>query len=64
MSNISAPDWEVLHHVGRPEDWALFERVFTSATAHERKPNLGYFYHVLELAGIEPHRTAFMDNKL
>ncbi|KAG9309523.1 HAD-like protein [Chiua virens] len=64
MSNISAPDWEVLRHVGRPEDWALFERVFTSAAAHERKPNLGYFYHVLESAGIEPHRTAFVDDKL
>ena len=64
MSNISAPDWEVLRHKGRPEDWALFECVFTSAAARDRKPNLGYFHHVLESTGIDPHRTAFMDDKL
>ena len=64
MSNISAPDWEVLRHKGHPEDWALFERVFTSAAAHERKPNLGYFHHVLESTGIDPARTAFVDDKL
>lgn len=64
MSNISAPDWEVLRHKGRPEDWALFDRVFTSAAARERKPNLGYFRHVLESTGIDPRRTAFVDDKL
>lgn len=64
MSNISAPDWEVLRRKGCPEDWALFERVFTSAVAHERKPNLGYFRHVLESTGIDPRRTAFVDDKL
>ena len=64
MSNISAPDWEVLRHKGRPGDWALFERVFTSAGARERKPNLGYFQHVLESTGIDPQRTAFVDDKL
>ena len=64
MSNISAPDWEVLRHKGGPEDWALFEHVFTSAAAHERKPNLGYFRHVLEFTGIDPRRTAFVDDKL
>jgi FMN phosphatase YigB (HAD superfamily) len=64
MSNISAPDWEVLRHKGRPEDWALFERIFTSAEARERKPNLGYFRHVQESTGIDPHRTAFVDDKL
>ncbi|KAH0830350.1 HAD-like protein [Lanmaoa asiatica] len=64
MSNISAPDWEILHHKGRPEDWALFEHIFTSAAARERKPNLGYFRHVLESTGINPSRTAFVDDKL
>ena len=64
MSNISAADWEVLRHKGQPEDWALFERVFTSAAARERKPNLGYFRHVQESTGIDPRRTAFVDNKL
>lgn len=64
MSNISAPDWEVLRNKARPEDWVLFERVFTSAAVHERKPNLGYFRHVLESTGIDPSRTAFVDDKL
>ncbi|KAG8217262.1 HAD-like domain-containing protein [Butyriboletus roseoflavus] len=64
MSNISAPDWEILRHKARPEDWALFERVFTSAAARERKPNLGYFHHVLESTGIDPRRTAFVDDKV
>ena len=64
MSNISAPDWEILRHKASPEDWALFERVFTSAAARERKPNLGYFHQVLESTGIDPRRTAFVDDKL
>ena len=64
MSNISAPDWEFLRHKGRPEDRALFEHVFTSAEARERKPNLGYFRHVQESTGIDPRRTAFVDDKL
>ncbi|KAJ6474825.1 HAD-like protein [Mycena sanguinolenta] len=64
MSNISAPDWEVLRHKGKRQDWELFEHVFTSAAAHERKPNLGYFRHVLSETGIHPERTAFVDDKL
>lgn len=30
MSNISAPDWEVLATKATKEEWALFDRVFTS----------------------------------
>ncbi|KAF8432402.1 HAD-like protein [Boletus edulis BED1] len=48
MSNISAPDWEVLRHKG----------------TRERKPNLGYFRHVLGSTGIDPRRTVFVDDKL
>ena len=64
MSNISAPDWEVLRQKGHVEDWALFERIFTSAAVRERKPNLGYFRHVLGSTGIDPYPTAFVDDKL
>ncbi|KAJ7621208.1 HAD-like protein [Roridomyces roridus] len=64
MSNISAPDWEVLRHKGRREDWDLFEHVFTSAAARERKPNLGYYRHVLAATGVDAERTAFVDDKL
>ncbi|KAJ6471487.1 HAD-like protein [Mycena sanguinolenta] len=61
MSNISTPDLEVLRHKGKPGDWELFEHVFTSAAARERKPNLGYFRHVLSETGIDSERTAFVD---
>jgi FMN phosphatase YigB (HAD superfamily) len=30
MSNISAPDWEVLTTKATAEEWALFDRTFTS----------------------------------
>lgn len=30
MSNISAPDWAVLLTKAPPEEWALFDQVFTS----------------------------------
>ena len=30
MSNISAPDWEVLTTKATVEDWALFDNIFTS----------------------------------
>lgn len=34
MSNISAPDWEVLFTKATPEEWALFNRTFTSYALH------------------------------
>ncbi|KLO06674.1 HAD-like protein [Schizopora paradoxa] len=64
MSNISAPDWVYLRDKAFPEDWALFDRVFTSAEAHERKPNLGFYQQVLEATGADPSRTVFVDDKL
>lgn len=62
MSNISAPDWEVLKTKGA--DWDIFDGVFTSAAAGERKPNLGYYRHVLKVTGADPKRTIFVDDKL
>ncbi|KAH8119661.1 HAD-like protein [Phellopilus nigrolimitatus] len=64
MSNISAPDFEVLRGKAAPEEWDMFERVFTSAAAHERKPNLGFYKHVLEETGVDPLSTVFVDDKL
>ncbi|KLO09123.1 HAD-like protein [Schizopora paradoxa] len=64
MSNISAPDWAYLRDKALPEDWALFDRVFTSAEARERKPNLGFYRQVLEATGADPSRTVFVDDKL
>lgn len=45
MSNISQPDYEVLRT--KPADWSIFDQVFTSAAVGERKPNLGFYRHVL-----------------
>lgn len=64
MSNISAPDWEVLKGKATPEEWSLFDRVFTSAEARERKPNLGFYKQVLEATGVDPSRSVFVDDKL
>ena len=30
MSNISQPDWEILFTKAMPEDWDLFDRIYTS----------------------------------
>ncbi|KAG5350211.1 hypothetical protein C0989_012190 [Termitomyces sp. Mn162] len=64
MSNISAPSWEILERKATPSQWALFDHVFTSASAHQRKPNLGFFRHVIERTGIDPSRTILVDDKL
>jgi HAD superfamily hydrolase (TIGR01509 family) len=64
MSNISAPDWEVLRTKATPEEWAIFDHVFTSAEARERKPNLGFYRRVLTETGVNPLRTVFVDDKL
>jgi len=62
MSNISLPDYEVLRT--KSADWAIFDEVFTSGAAGERKPNLGFYRHVLAATGVEPRQTIFVDDKL
>ncbi|KAI1792345.1 HAD-like protein [Ganoderma leucocontextum] len=64
MSNITSPDWEVLKTKAEPQDWALFDDIFISASAGERKPNLGFYRHVIDSTGIDPRRTAFVDDKV
>lgn len=61
MSNISLPDYEVLRQ--KPADWSIFDRVFTSGAAGERKPNLGFYRHVIAETGVDPHHTIFVDDK-
>ena len=41
MSNISRPGRDYLRT--RPVDWSLFDKVYTSADAGKRKPNLGFY---------------------
>ncbi|EEB93777.1 hypothetical protein MPER_07526 [Moniliophthora perniciosa FA553] len=62
MSNISQPDYAFLRT--RHVDWSLFDHVFTSGSVGERKPNLGFYRHVLQTTNIDPARTIFVDNKL
>lgn len=62
MSNISLPDYEILRT--KPADWAIFDEVFTSGAAGERKPNLGFYRQVLTATGVEPRQTIFVDDKL
>ena len=64
MSNISPSDWDALVPRRTPKDWALFDRVFTSFAAEERKPNLGYYRHVLDAAAVDPLRTIFVDRDI
>ncbi|KZT04889.1 HAD-like protein [Laetiporus sulphureus 93-53] len=63
MSNISAPDYEFLRTTKHVE-WTLFDRVFTSAAARERKPNLAFYTHVISETGLDPRRSVFVDDKI
>ena len=38
--------------------------LFFSAAIHKRKPNIGFYNHVIEETGIDPTRTIFVDDKL
>ncbi|KAF8574205.1 HAD-like protein [Ramaria rubella] len=64
MSNIAGPDCDSLAEKVDPSYWALFDKVFTSAAAHERKPNLGFYKYVLTETGLDPTSTIFVDDKI
>ncbi|TFK35868.1 HAD-like protein [Crucibulum laeve] len=61
MSNISLPDWDVLQT--KDADWSIFDHVFTSGAAGERKPDAAFFHHVIKETGIDPQATIFVDDK-
>ncbi|KAI0029793.1 HAD-like domain-containing protein [Vararia minispora EC-137] len=61
MSNISGPDYEVLRT--KDADWSMFDDIFLSYTAGMRKPNLGFYQHVLRETGSDPRFTVFVDDK-
>ena len=61
MSNISQPDYEYLRT--KPADWSLFDKVYTSADAGDRKPNLGFYRHVLDDIGVDPRSVVFVDDR-
>ena len=63
MSNISHLDFECLRS-RETIDWSIFERVFTSAAAGVRKPDLGFYQRVLSEIGCDPDTTIFVDDKV
>ncbi|KAK7743157.1 hypothetical protein SLS53_004242 [Cytospora paraplurivora] len=60
MSNIGKEDFDEL---GEKMDWTLFDRVFTSAAAGTRKPELGFYRRVLEQIGVAGDKAVFIDDK-
>ena len=62
MSNISAPDYVVTR--GKLADWSVFERVFTSADAGMRKPDLSFYKFVLDEIKAEPSSVTFIDDNI
>ena len=62
MSNIGVPDYEVLRAL--PAEWDIFDEVFISGQVGQRKPDLGFYQHVLEATKADPRRTIFVDDKI
>ncbi|KAH7931185.1 HAD-like protein, partial [Leucogyrophana mollusca] len=63
MSNISLPDYHFL--LAHPSfQWAVFDRIFASAEAGERKPNFAFYEHVLKETGMVAEQAIFVDDKL
>lgn len=60
MSNIGQEDFEEL---ATGMDWTLFDRVFTSAAAGMRKPELGFYQHVLDNVALAGNHLVFVDDK-
>ncbi len=53
------PEFKKQHGIDFP---SLFIKDFYSHEIHERKPDLSSFNKVIELAGINPERTLFVDD--
>ena len=62
MSNISAPDYADVR--ANCTEWGIFERVFTSAAAGMRKPDLCFFEFVLGEIKAEPSSVVFVDDRI
>ena len=62
MSNISIPDFELLHK--DLSEWDIFEGVFTSGRAGVRKPNFAFYQHLLEKTKVDPRSTIFVDDRI
>lgn len=62
MSNISSLDFDVLR--SKPADWSIFDDIFISGNAGERKPHASFYKHVMEKAQLDPQNgIIFIDDK-
>lgn len=64
MTNISAPDYQYIRREVAGFDWSIFDKVFTSADAGTRKPDLMFYELVIQQTGIDPASTIFIDDKV
>jgi len=60
MSNVTVRDCEVVR--AKLADCAVFDEIFTSCIVGERKPNLGFYRHVLKATDVDPGRVIFVDD--
>ncbi|KAH7635355.1 HAD-like domain-containing protein [Sordaria sp. MPI-SDFR-AT-0083] len=61
MSNISKEHFEYIRTL--PFPWEAFTRVFTSAAAGMRKPDLCFYQYVINETRCNPSRTIFLDDR-
>ncbi|EGZ67716.1 HAD-like protein [Neurospora tetrasperma FGSC 2509] len=59
--NISKEHFEYIRTL--PFPWEAFTRVFTSAAAGMRKPDLCFYQYVINETGCDPSRTVFLDDR-
>lgn len=60
MSNIGKEDFEDLES---KMDWSLFNRIFTSAAAGTRKPEMSFYRYVLNQINLDGNQVVFIDDK-
>lgn len=60
MSNIGKEDFEDLESI---MDWSLFDRIFTSAAAGTRKPEMSFYRYVLNQINLDGNQVIFIDDK-
>ncbi|KAJ9611366.1 hypothetical protein H2200_004550 [Cladophialophora chaetospira] len=61
MSNIPSPEWESVRADTR-YDWTLFDGFFPSGQVGMCKPELRFFWHVLESIKLKPKDVVFIDD--
>ena len=61
-SNVSKEDYAILST--KMAGWSIFDHVFTSGHAGMRKPDPGFYHHVLKEIEVVPEEAVFIDDKV